>query len=119
MDRRRFLRTLAGATVGLVLDPELALWVPGRKTYLDMGGISGLQALVDDGTTVGTYMGIDRQFDMILKEHYAPWVVDQLNTPSPFYTVNNNDAYLARYTFRNDFPRTIQEITDGPVRQTT
>lgn len=45
MDRRAFLRTLgigtataAVATIApeLVLDPERALWVPGRTTYFDL-----------------------------------------------------------------------------------
>lgn len=30
--RRIFLRSAAAAAAGIVLDPELALWVPGRKT---------------------------------------------------------------------------------------
>ncbi len=32
MDRRRFLGGLIGAASAMVLDPEKALWVPGRKT---------------------------------------------------------------------------------------
>lgn len=31
MNRRAFLATLASAAAGIALDPERALWVPGRK----------------------------------------------------------------------------------------
>ena len=36
MNRRGFLGTLGVLSAGLVLDPELALWVPGRKSYFDI-----------------------------------------------------------------------------------
>jgi hypothetical protein len=32
MNRRQFLRATAAAVGAITLDPELALWVPGRKT---------------------------------------------------------------------------------------
>ena len=32
MDRRHFLRVLAGASAGFALDPERLLWTPGAKT---------------------------------------------------------------------------------------
>ena len=34
MNRRGFLGLTAAAIGGMVLDPELALWVPGRKSYV-------------------------------------------------------------------------------------
>jgi hypothetical protein len=34
--RRGFIGALAAATVGMVLDPERALWVPGRTSYFDL-----------------------------------------------------------------------------------
>lgn len=37
MHRRAFLGTLSAGLAGMVLDPERALWVPGRRTYHDMG----------------------------------------------------------------------------------
>lgn len=36
MNRRTFLGSLALLTAGMALDPERALWVPGRKTILDL-----------------------------------------------------------------------------------
>lgn len=36
MHRRTFLCSLGLAAAGMALDPELALWVPGRKTYFDL-----------------------------------------------------------------------------------
>lgn len=36
MNRRAFLGSLAALTAGMALDPERALWVPGRKTYFDI-----------------------------------------------------------------------------------
>jgi hypothetical protein len=39
MNRRGFLRLLGLGAAGYVLDPELALWVPGQKTIFDLGGI--------------------------------------------------------------------------------
>ena len=33
--RRAFFGWLGVLTVGMVLDPERALWVPGRRTYFD------------------------------------------------------------------------------------
>ena len=32
MNRRLFLQSLSLGVGGMILDPELALWVPGRKT---------------------------------------------------------------------------------------
>lgn len=37
MHRRTFLTSLAALTAGMALDPERALWVPGRRTYFDLG----------------------------------------------------------------------------------
>lgn len=36
MNRRGFLGLLGGVGAGLALDPDLALWMPGQKTYFDM-----------------------------------------------------------------------------------
>lgn len=36
MNRRAFLGSLASLAAGMALDPERALWVPGRKTYFDI-----------------------------------------------------------------------------------
>lgn len=33
MNRRHFLGSLAALSAGMVIDPEMALWVPGRKSY--------------------------------------------------------------------------------------
>ena len=35
MDRRSFIGSLAALAAGMALDPERALWVPGRRTYFD------------------------------------------------------------------------------------
>jgi hypothetical protein len=48
--RRTFLQTLIAAGVGAALDPEQLLWVPGRRTYLD---------LHLPRTTIGYALGID------------------------------------------------------------
>lgn len=42
MNRRAFLGLGGAAALGMVLDPDLALWVPGRKTYFDMGAVEPL-----------------------------------------------------------------------------
>lgn len=42
MNRRRFLGSLAMLTAGMALDPERALWVPGRKSYFDIDGAKAL-----------------------------------------------------------------------------
>lgn len=36
--RRAFLGTLAAAVAGVSFDPERLLWVPGRKTIVDLAG---------------------------------------------------------------------------------
>ena len=36
MNRRHFLGSLSALSAGMLLDPERALWVPGRKTYFDI-----------------------------------------------------------------------------------
>lgn len=36
MNRRHFLGSLAALSAGMALDPERALWVPGRRTYFDI-----------------------------------------------------------------------------------
>ena len=36
MNRRHFLSSLSALSVGMLLDPERALWVPGRRTYFDI-----------------------------------------------------------------------------------
>jgi hypothetical protein len=39
VNRRWFLGLLGTGVAGAVFDPELALWVPGRQTYFDLGTI--------------------------------------------------------------------------------
>lgn len=36
MNRRTFLGSLSALSAGMLLDPERALWVPGRRTYFDI-----------------------------------------------------------------------------------
>jgi hypothetical protein len=36
VNRRGFLGLLGAAVAGATFDPELALWVPGRKSYFDI-----------------------------------------------------------------------------------
>lgn len=36
MNRRAFLGSLSALSAGMLLDPERALWVPGRRTYFDL-----------------------------------------------------------------------------------
>jgi hypothetical protein len=36
MNRRHFLGSLSALAAGMVLDPDLALWRPGRTTYFDI-----------------------------------------------------------------------------------
>jgi hypothetical protein len=94
MDRRRFLRTLIGATAGLVLDPELALWVPGRKTYffssqVQAGGVLTLDML--------------QEYDRLLRDHYEPHIEFMLGSPSVIGMLLKME----------------KESTYGPVRRTT
>lgn len=37
MNRRAFLGSLSMLAAGMALDPERALWTPGRTTYFDLG----------------------------------------------------------------------------------
>jgi hypothetical protein len=39
MNRRSFLKCLAGGAAGFALDPERLLWVPGQRTHFVMPGI--------------------------------------------------------------------------------
>ena|SRR5688572_15395958 len=42
MNRRSFLGLSAAAAAGFTLDPDLAMWVPGKRTYFDLGPNLGL-----------------------------------------------------------------------------
>ncbi len=44
MNRRAFLWLSAVAAAGFALDQDLSMWVPGRKSYFDMGAARGLSA---------------------------------------------------------------------------
>lgn len=47
MNRRGFLGSLAALTAGMALDPERALWVPGRKTYFDLSHTPDMLAYIE------------------------------------------------------------------------
>lgn len=40
MNRRNFLKILAGGAAGFALDPERLLWVPGQRTHFVMPSIA-------------------------------------------------------------------------------
>lgn len=77
--RRGFLRTLAAAAAGFALDPDLALWVPGKVRVFDM--YTGPSVQVIDG---------------ILKENYMDLIAEQLNRPTflLFSSFKTRDMYV-------------------------
>ena len=46
LTRRGALGALAALAAGMALDPERALWVPGRRTYFDLGGRRAEEELI-------------------------------------------------------------------------
>lgn len=71
MNRRDFLRVLGVASTAVaatsVFDPEALLWVPGRKTIIDLG--AGRHELVspDDETTFITADWVTKEALMVMK----------------------------------------------------
>jgi predicted fused transcriptional regulator/phosphomethylpyrimidine kinase len=51
MERRGFLRLLGLGGAAMVLDPERALWVPGRVTTFDLGAVPACGVRYRDGFT--------------------------------------------------------------------
>lgn len=64
MDRRRFLKALglgtASAATAMVLDPELALWTPGAKTFFIPKALP--DRLVDECSGLSIRLVKDYQF---------------------------------------------------------
>lgn len=76
IDRRSFLRILAGTAAGVVLDPELALWVPGsKKIFLPSG------PAIYSGRLFTSTMEID----LILKQFYVNHIDTMLMEHSPLF----------------------------------
>lgn len=75
MNRRFFLRTIAAASAGAVIDPEQLLWVPGQKTI----------------------------FDLHTPHRYTPiWVNITLDTESFFYGYAQMQYNLVRAMYLNE-----------------
>lgn len=57
MKRRAFLAALAAAATGAVFDPEKLLWVPGRKSYFDLGAVPKAERDYLTGLDIGLKAG--------------------------------------------------------------
>ena len=57
--RRAFFGWLGVLTVGMVLDPERALWVPGRRTYFDFPRHRTVSEIFEE-ELVAYFMGVRR-----------------------------------------------------------
>ena len=73
MDRRHFLRVLAGASAGFALDPERLLWTPGAKTIF-LPPVTRLLSTADVIEAMKAVYGSDKLLHLAAQE-VALWNV--------------------------------------------
>lgn len=79
MNRRAFLRLLAGGVAGFALDPDRLLWVPGQRTHFimpsDYRHIEGVRSFISSHDLIEAFKhvyGADR-LAQLAQQEVALW----------------------------------------------